>query len=140
MSGITSLPANSIPPVSGRDVLSSSGVPKSPPVDAPVPALAPSVLAQPVAPASAPAASRAPTKSEVNQALEDMIKRGQPAESSVQFSIDDKLGQVVIKVVDPQTNKVIKQFPAEAILKMREEMLSMDSKTPPAGSLLSEKI
>lgn len=136
MSGISSLPVNHIPPVSGRDVLSSSAVPKPTTVE-PVPVGG----TQPAAPTStANASSPAPTKSEVNQALEDMIKRGQPADSSVRFSIDDKLGQVVIKVVDPQTNKVIKQFPAEAILKMREEMLSMDSKTPPAGSLLSEKI
>lgn len=136
MSGISSVPVNHIPPVSGRDVSSSSPPANSPPREATVPA---SMQTKPVAP-PADASSPAPTKSEVNQALEDMIKRGQPANTSVQFSVDDKLGQVVIKVVDPQTNKVIKQFPAEAILKMREEMLSMDSKTPPAGSLLSEKI
>jgi|GEM_PF-2959773 len=84
-------------------------------------------------------ASSSPSKAQVNQALEDMIKQQQPGATSVQFSIDDKLNQFVIKVVDPTTNKVIKQIPAEAVLKMREDMLAMDSKNPPAGTLLSEK-
>ncbi|OYY54292.1 MAG: hypothetical protein B7Y53_06460, partial [Halothiobacillus sp. 28-55-5] len=67
------------------------------------------------------AKSAKPTKAQVNQVLEDLIKRQQGSPTSVQFSVDEKLNQVVIKVVDPTTQKVIRQFPAEEILKMREE-------------------
>lgn len=33
--------------------------------------------------------------------------------SDLEFSIDDELGSVVVKVVDPETREVIKQFPSE---------------------------
>ena len=81
---------------------------------------------------------RKPTKEEVNQVLEDLIKRQQGSPTSVQFSVDEKLDQVVIKVVDPTTQKVIKQIPSEAIMKMREDMLAFESKSS-TGLLLSEK-
>jgi flagellar protein FlaG len=74
----------------------------------------------------------------VNQVLEDLIKRQQGSPTSVQFSVDEKLDQVVIKVVDPTTQKVIKQIPSEAIMKMREDMLAFESKSS-TGLLLSEK-
>lgn len=140
MSGISSVSVSGIPPVSGRDASLSlpptqAEATQSPPQSVKVAAVVSSSMATNPAAQS----TQKPSKAEVNQALEDMIKRGQPADTSVQFSVDDKLDQVVIKVVDPQTNKVIKQFPAEAILKMREEMLATDSKSPPAGSLFSEK-
>lgn len=81
---------------------------------------------------------RVPTKDEVNQVLEDLIKRQQSSPTSVQFSVDDTLDQVVIKVVDPATQKVIKQIPSEAILKMREDLLNYDQALA-NGSILSEK-
>jgi flagellar protein FlaG len=140
MSGISSVSVSGIPLVSGRDASLSlpptqAEATQSPPQSVKVAA----VVSSSTATNPAAQSTQKPSKAEVNQALEDMIKRGQPADTSVQFSVDDKLDQVVIKVVDPQTNKVIKQFPAEAILKMREEMLATDSKSPPAGSLFSEK-
>lgn len=82
--------------------------------------------------------SQKPTKEEVNQVLEGLIKRQQSSPTSVHFSVDEKLDQVVIKVVDPATQKVIKQIPSEAILKMREDMLNFESKSS-TGLLLSEK-
>lgn len=81
---------------------------------------------------------RKPTKEEVNQVLEDLIKRQQGSPTSVQFSVDENLDQVVIKVVDPATQKVIRQIPSEAIMKMREDMLAFESKSS-TGLLLSEK-
>ena len=79
-----------------------------------------------------------PTKDEVNQVLEDLMKRQQSSPTSVQFSVDDTLDQVVIKVVDPATQKVIKQIPSEAILKMRQDLLNYDQALA-NGSILSEK-
>lgn len=150
MSVINSVVGTSIPSVSVRDALSSPvSSHRAGASDAPVRTGQQSTpSAESASPTGAfPAAGSprsqsvgpAPTKAQVNQALEDMIKRLQPDPTSVQFSIDDKLNQVVIKVIDPKTNEVIKQIPAEAIMKMREDLLAMDGKTPPAGTLLSEK-
>ncbi len=135
MSVINAITTASISPVvTGRDASSSLSSP-----------VAPQVAMQIDTPRDVAARAAAqdrlvlpPSKAQVNQALEDLIKRQQDSPTSVRFSVDEKLNQVVIKVVDPATQKVIKQFPAEAILKMREEMLDFDTK-PPAGLLLSEK-
>jgi len=139
MSVIPAVSNANIPSVTGGGVLLSVGKPTT---------SAPDELRESAAPKAAtpnpsnvpatPSDSVKPTKAQVNQVLEDLIKRQQGSPTSVQFSVDEKLNQVVIKVVDPTTQKVIRQFPAEDILKMREEMLNFDTK-PPAGLLLSEK-
>lgn len=145
MSVINSTVGVGIPSVSGRDVSSSSVSSHSGGVSDGIGRTKAQTVTTALATSHVSSAAQtqgstaAPTKEQVNQALEDMIKRQQPDPTSVQFSIDDKLNQVVIKVVDPTTNKVIKQIPAEAVMKMREDMLAMDTKTPPAGTLLSEK-
>ena len=33
--------------------------------------------------------------------------------SGLQFSVDDELGRVIVKVLDPETREVLKQFPSE---------------------------
>lgn len=37
----------------------------------------------------------------------------------VQFNVNDELGKIVIKVVDPKTNNVIKEIPSEDVQKMQ---------------------
>ncbi len=140
MSVIPALTNVSISAGVGGGVLSSVGkqnLPTGDAVGAPV-AVKAAAPQSPDVTATASSDSAKPTKAQVNQVLEDLIKRQQGSPTSVQFSVDEKLNQVVIKVVDPATQKVIRQFPAEEILKMREALLDFDTK-PPAGLLLSEK-
>ena len=49
------------------------------------------------------------------------------------FSVDDSSGAVVVKVIDPQTNEVIRQIPAEAVLAVLQNII--DNK----GGLLKER-
>lgn len=134
MSAINNIVSSSIhPAVAGQDASSFS--PASASQGAASPSAAPKLQVN--SPAGASSAQK-PTKDEVNQVLEDLIKRQQGSPTSVQFSVDEKLDQVVIKVLDPATRKVIKQIPAEAIMKMREDMLAFESKSS-TGLLLSEK-
>jgi flagellar protein FlaG len=53
---------------------------------------------------------------------------------SIQFSIDDKTKDIVVKVVDKSSGEVISQFPPEDLLKLRERMNDM------AGLLIKETI
>ncbi len=52
----------------------------------------------------------ADTKADIEeiQKMADMVMS-----HSLQFSVNKELGQVVIKVVDPSTNKVIREIPSE---------------------------
>lgn len=145
MSSINSISNSGIPPaLQGRDAstgsrgVSAQGANTTGPHTA-APATDTGVTAAAGAGGAKSAGSAAqPTKDQVDQALEGLIKQLSSKPTSVQFSVDEKLNQMVIKVVDPATHKVIKQIPAEAILRMREDLLSFDSKSP-TGLLLSEK-
>ena len=58
--------------------------------------------------------------------VEDMVEALEDFANTVQtrlnFSIDDSTEDVVVKIMDKETDEVIKQFPAEEILKLREKM------------------
>jgi flagellar protein FlaG len=41
---------------------------------------------------------------------------------SVRFEKDDRTGQLVVKIVDSQTQEVLRQVPAEAMLGLREAL------------------
>lgn len=52
------------------------------------------------------------------QRLSDMVM----GRRSLRFSVNEELGEVVISVLDPSTNKVIKEIPSEDIQKMKVSM------------------
>ncbi|HNY66990.1 MAG TPA: flagellar protein FlaG [Deltaproteobacteria bacterium] len=54
----------------------------------------------------------------INDQLESMNR-------SIRFSIDDSSKDVVVKVVNKDTGEVIKQFPPEQVLKLRERLNEM---------------
>lgn len=59
-------------------------------------------------------------------ALEDAVKKINafvaPTSSSVQFSVDQDSNRTVVKVVDLETKKVIRQFPNEDVLAMSKAL------------------
>jgi flagellar protein FlaG len=61
-----------------------------------------------------------------NAALDDAIKKINtfisPSTSSVQFSVDQDSNRTVVKVVDMETKKVIRQFPNEDVLAMSKAL------------------
>ncbi|WP_462267914.1 flagellar protein FlaG [Desulfobacter sp.] len=58
--------------------------------------------------------------------VEDMVEALEDFANTVQtrlnFTIDDGTKDVVVKIMDKETNEVIKQFPAEEMLELREKM------------------
>ncbi|MES2160129.1 MAG: flagellar protein FlaG [Pseudomonadota bacterium] len=87
------------------------------------------------APAIAAAANNKPVvvdKAQLKNSV-DAINRFLKVNSEVQFSIDDSSGQSVIKVVDTETHKVLRQFPSEQALE-----IGKDLETKKKGLLLKE--
>lgn len=62
--------------------------------------------------------------------VEDMVESLEDFANSVQtrlnFTIDDGTEDVVVKIMDKETDEVIKQFPAEELLKLREKMQDLN--------------
>lgn len=59
---------------------------------------------------------RVPTTKEVQQALDEVEKAVAPMAQSLQFSLDKDSGKTVVKVMDTETNEVIRQIPSEEVL------------------------
>ena len=64
----------------------------------------------------AEAERKVPSAAELQKALEDVAKAVAPMAQSLQFSVDDDLGRTVVKVLDTETNEVIRQIPSEEVL------------------------
>lgn len=50
------------------------------------------------------------------QSFVQVVKRG------LQFSVDDSSGEVVVKVIDTDSGKLIRQIPSEELLKLAERL------------------
>lgn len=65
--------------------------------------------------------SRVPSKTELKKSV-DAINRFLENNSEVHFSIDDDSGVSVIKVIDTETKKVLRQFPSEQSLEIGKNL------------------
>lgn len=75
-----------------------------------------------------------PTASEVADAVKQINRVVQEAGQSIQFSVDDDSGRTVVKVVDTETNKVLRQLPSEATMAIAKTLDSVK------GLLINNKV
>ena len=83
-------------------------------------------------------ADRAPTgampppmaRAQLEQTVADLNEAAQSHRRSLRFSVDDDSGRTVIRVVDPETDEVIRQIPPEEVLNLAKHLGSS------AGALL----
>jgi flagellar protein FlaG len=66
-----------------------------------------------------------PSAEEIKKDLDAINMQLRSMNSSVQFSIEGKSKDVVIKIVDEDTGKVIRQIPADEVLRMRGHLKEM---------------
>ncbi len=71
---------------------------------------------------------------QVQQGVKEMNAQLNLANHSIRFSIDNKSQDLVVKVVDTDTDKVIRQIPAEEILRLREHMKDL------SGMIVEEEV
>lgn len=82
-------------------------------------ASAQSASSRPVNPQDpANAQTNSPSLDQITKALDEVRAVVQPVAQSLQFSLDQDSGRTVIKVVDTDTNDVIRQIPSEEVLAM----------------------
>lgn len=63
-----------------------------------------------------------PTPDQVQQAIDQVQQIVRPLAQSLQFSIDKDTNGTVVKIVDTETNKVIRQIPSEEMLQMAKAL------------------
>lgn len=77
--------------------------------------------------------SREVDKAQLDQAVETINRFLQPVASSIQFSIDEESGRTLVKVIDTDTNDVLRQFPSKEAIAISSELSKLQ------GLLLREK-
>lgn len=62
------------------------------------------------------------TRADLEQFLADLQKVLSPLSRSLQFSIDERSGRTIVRVIDRATREVIRQIPSEEILALADRM------------------
>lgn len=63
-----------------------------------------------------------PTAEQVKDAAEEVQKAVSPVAQELLFSVDRDTGKTVVKVMDTETQKVIRQIPSEEMLAMAQQL------------------
>lgn len=74
-----------------------------------------------------PAGDKAEDAEKVATAVTRISDFVQNFQRDLQFSFDEKSGQTIVKVVDSETNEVIRQIPSEETLRIAENLDSPES-------------
>lgn len=95
---------------------------------------APGEEAAKTAATAAAAASTQPGREQIGQAVQQMQRSLPSMARNLQFSLDEETGRTVVKVVDTDTNEVIRQIPSEEALAIAQ---TLDKES--TGLLLKQK-
>jgi len=61
-------------------------------------------------------------REELDQAVSQLNDFVQSVQRDLQFEVDNEMGQTIVKVVDQQTQEVIRQIPDEVALRLAEKL------------------
>ena len=81
----------------------------------------------PVSPQSQQHENEATRPEDIVSAAERIREHVQSLQRDLNFSMDDSTGQVVVRVVDGDSGKVVRQIPSEEILRLAERLDEMRS-------------
>ncbi|MDQ7049995.1 MAG: flagellar protein FlaG [Enterobacterales bacterium] len=92
------------------------------------------------------------SNADTNQALtvkqdviKDQIKElqqfNQKIDRSLQFKVDEELGVTIVRVIDKETEELIRQFPPEELINLSRRLKDLnEQQTSNSGVLLQEKV
>jgi flagellar protein FlaG len=67
-------------------------------------------------------AQQTATREQINKAVESINKTIQTSAQGVEFSVDNDLKEVVVKVVDQETKQVLRQIPTVEVLEIAKSL------------------
>jgi len=80
-------------------------------------------------------------KEEVKNEIEELQQFNQSIDRSLQFQVDEELGVTIVRVVDRETDELIRQFPPEELLNLSRRLKELNEQsTGNTGVLLQEKV
>ncbi|MBZ5755945.1 flagellar protein FlaG [Pseudomonas sp. S5(2021)] len=64
-------------------------------------------------------------RAELEVQVSDVLSRLQMVQRDLDFNIDDSTGQVVVKVIDSESGKLVRQIPSKELLELAERFEEM---------------
>jgi flagellar protein FlaG len=84
------------------------------------------------------------TKGEIKNQVEELQQFNQSIDRTLQFKVDDELGVTIVRVLDKETEELIRQFPPEELLNLSRRLKDLNetgsSGASQTGILLQEKV
>jgi len=65
-------------------------------------------------------------EAKLDKVVEDLNEFVQVIQRKLQFSVDEESGKTVVKVIDSETDQIIRQIPSEEILEMQNRLGEMN--------------
>lgn len=90
-----------------------------------VPSASPSPRRASAAPPAATSAVDAPHSADLGKAVDAINQKLEESGQSLRFSLDHETGKTVVRVVDAQTNEVIRQIPNDVALAISRSLERM---------------
>lgn len=80
-------------------------------------------------------------ESEAINEIEEFKQFNQSINRSLQFKIDDELGVTIVRIVDKETDQLIRQFPPEELINLSKRLKELNTEdSTNSGVLLQEKV
>jgi flagellar protein FlaG len=81
------------------------------------------------------------SQQEVKSQIEELQQFNQNIDRSLQFKVDEELGVTIVRVVDKQTDELIRQFPPEELINLSRRLKELNEQdSGNSGVLLQEKV
>ena len=79
--------------------------------------------------------------SELRSQIEELQQFNQNIDRSLQFEVDEELGVTIVRVIDKETDELIRQFPPEELINLSRRLKELNEQnTGNSGILLREKV
>jgi len=80
-------------------------------------------------------------QAKIDNHIEELQQFNQNIDRSLQFKVDDELGVTIVRVIDKETEELIRQFPPEELLNLSRRLKELNEEnTGNTGVLLQEKV
>ncbi len=78
---------------------------------------------------------------DVKSQIEELQQFNQSIDRSLQFKVDEELGVTIVRVIDKETDELIRQFPPEELINLSRRLKELNEhQTGHSGVLLQEKV
>jgi flagellar protein FlaG len=88
---------------------------------------------------ASPDTAKPDTREQLQDLLERVEDRLQPESRALSFRVNEDIDGVVVSVIDTQTDELIRQIPAETLVRIAKTLEQLDASTGNAGFLLNDK-